>query len=39
MGPLQFALGLQRTKGESPKDSYVTKPRENMQLYEFYVNQ
>ena len=29
MGLLQFALGLSRTKGESPKDSYSTKPREN----------
>ena len=25
----QFALGLSRTKGESPKDSYSTKPTEN----------
>ena len=29
MGLSQFALGLSRTKGESPKDSYSTKPREN----------
>ena len=29
MGLLQFALGLSRTKGESPNDSYRTKPREN----------
>ena len=29
MGLLQFALGLPNTKGESPRDSYSTKPREN----------
>ena len=29
MGLLQFALGLAWTKGESPKNSYNTKPREN----------
>ena len=29
MGLLQFALGLSRTNGESPKDSYSTKPRES----------
>ena len=29
MGLLQFVLGLPWTKGESPKDSYNTKPREN----------
>ena len=32
MGLLHFALGLSRTKGESPKDSYSTKPRENAEL-------
>ena len=29
MGLLQFALGLSKFKGESPKDSYSAKPREN----------
>ena len=29
MGLLQFALGLSRTKGESPKDSYSPKQRQN----------
>ena len=29
VGLLQWALGLSRTKGESPKDSYNAKPREN----------
>ena len=29
MGLLQFAYGLSITKGESPKDSYSTKPRKN----------
>ena len=29
MGLLQFALGLSNTKGESPRDSYSTKQREN----------
>ena len=32
MGLLQFALGLSRTKGESHKDSYSTKPRENPEI-------
>ena len=26
---LQFALGFSKFKGESPKDSYSAKPREN----------
>ena len=29
MGLLQFALGLSKFKGESPKDSYSAKQREN----------
>ena len=29
VGLLQCALGLSRTKGESPKDSYNATPREN----------
>ena len=29
MGLLQFALGLSKFKGESPKDSNSAKPREN----------
>ena len=29
VGLLQWALGLSRTKGESPKDSYNATPREN----------
>ena len=32
MGLLRFALGLSKFKGESPKDSYSAKPRENHDL-------
>ena len=32
MGLLQFALGLSKFKGESPKDSYSAKPRENHEV-------
>ena len=33
MGLLQYALGLSKFKGESPKDSYSAKPRENHAYY------
>ena len=35
VGLLQWALGLSRTKGESPKDSYNATPRENPVVYNF----
>ena len=35
VGLLQCALGLSRTKGESPKDFYNAKPRENPDVRSF----